>query len=315
MTKRILITGGAGNIGGSLSRRLVLDNDNQITIVDNLLTGSIDNLPKKKYSNWRFINSNVNDYSDISPIITSGAFDVIFHYAALVGVHRTLAHPKMVLDDIDGIKNIVSLAKNTGVKRVLFSSSSEIYGEPVEIPQVEATTPLNSRLPYAIVKNVAEAFCKAYHLEYGLNYTIFRFFNTYGPLQSNDFVVSRFIRKALDNKNIMIHGKGDQTRTFCFIDDNVDATILAMNEDHWLNDVVNIGSDVEISIVELAKKIIELTKSKSKIVHIEAREEGDMTRRKPDISKMRQVLQRELITLEKGIMLTIDSIVAQRGSS
>jgi len=198
---------------------------------------------------------------------------------------------------------------------VLFSSSSEIYGEPVEIPQVEATTPLNSRLPYAIVKNVAEAFCKAYHLEYNLNYTIFRFFNTYGPLQSNDFVMSRFIRQALGNKNITIHGTGEQTRTFCFIDDNLDATLLAMNEDHWLNDVVNIGSDVEISVVDLAKKIIELTSSKSNIVHIEAREEGDMTRRQPDISKMRHVLKRDLISLDKGIMLTVDSIVTRQRSS
>ena len=104
----------------------------------------------------------------------------------------------MVLEDIQGIKNVLDLCKSTGVKRVFYSSSSEVYGEPVELPQHEHTTPLNSRLPYAIVKNVGEAFCRSYQQEFGLEYTIFRFFNTYGPKQSTDFVMSKFLKKPLE---------------------------------------------------------------------------------------------------------------------
>lgn len=191
--RKILITGGAGNIGGSLARRLVQDSGNYVVIVDNLLTGSAGKLPDAKHRNWKFIKADVNQFNDIAPVVTSGSFNYVFHYAAVVGVQRTLAYPRLVLNDIDGIRNILDLAKNTGVDRVFYSSSSEVYGEPVEVPQVEATTPLNSRLPYAIVKNVAEAFCRSYQQEYGLDYTVFRFFNTYGPLQSEDFVISKFI--------------------------------------------------------------------------------------------------------------------------
>ena len=107
-------------------------------------------------------------------------FDFVFHYAAVVGVQRTLNNPALVLEDIQGIKNILDLCRRTGVKRVFYSSSSEVYGEPVEFPQNEETTPLNSRLPYAVVKNVGESFLRSYHKEYSLNYTIFRFFNVAG---------------------------------------------------------------------------------------------------------------------------------------
>ena len=184
-------------------------------------------------------------------------FDFVFHYAAVVGVKRTLKNPMMVLEDIEGIKNILLLSKNTGVKRVFYSSSSEVYGEPFEIPQNEKTTPLNSRLPYAIVKNIGEAFFKSYQEEYGLDYTVFRFFNTYGVNQSDDFVVPIFIKLALKNDPIHIYGDGLQTRSFCYVDDNVDACINAINAPSCLNDVINIGSDKEQTILSLAQEIKE----------------------------------------------------------
>jgi UDP-glucuronate decarboxylase len=209
--RKILITGGAGNVAGSLANRLVQDPDNFVVIVDNLLTGKLDKLPPGTFKNWKFIKADVNQFADLSPIMTAFSFDYVFHYAAVVGVKRTLDNPKMVLDDIDGIKNVLNLSKNTGVQRVFFSSSSEVYGEPFEIPQHEETTPLNSRLPYAIVKNVGEAFFKSYYQEYGLEFGIFRFFNTYGPRQSTDFVISRFIDLALKGEPITIYGDGSQT--------------------------------------------------------------------------------------------------------
>lgn len=299
MNTTILITGGAGNIGSAIAKKLAEDPNNFIVIVDNLSTGSLFKIPKA--DNVIFIKANANSYNDIVPIFGRYNFDYVFHYAAVVGVKRTLDNPMMVLDDIEGIKNILSLSKNSGVKRVFYSSSSEVYGEPFEITQNEKTTPLNSRLPYAIVKNVGEAFFKSYYEEYGLEYTIFRFFNTYGPNQSEDFVVPRFIKAALKNEPICLYGDGLQTRSFCYVDDNIDTCIKALYKDKCVNDVLNVGSDIEMTILNLAKKIISIANSESEIIHLPALEEGDMLRRCPDTSKMKAILGRELISLEDGI--------------
>ncbi|MFN8165099.1 MAG: NAD-dependent epimerase/dehydratase family protein [Bacteroidia bacterium] len=301
MKRKILITGGAGFIGSSLAERLSHDPDNYIVIVDNLLTGSFSKVPKSVHQNVKFIKANANDIMDLSSIFHAYKFDYVFHYAAVVGVKRTLAHPVMVLNDLTGINNILNLSKNTGVKRVFYTSSSEVYGEPVEYPQNEHTTPLNSRLPYAIVKNVGEAYLRSFKREYDLDFTIFRLFNTYGPKQSTDFVISKFLNAAMKDKEITIYGDGSQTRTFCFIDDHLDATTNAFYNNLLVNDVANIGSDQEISMLELAKFIVKLTNSKSSIVHMPALKEGDMTRRKPDVTKMRELLQRDFTSLEHGI--------------
>lgn len=311
MTK-ILVTGGAGFIASCLIEKLVQDKDCYVVAVDNFLTGHPDRILPAETENYTFIKGDVNNYNDLSGIMLSWKFDYVFHYAAVVGVKRTLDNPVMVLEDITGIKNILQLAKNTGVKRIFFSSSSEVYGEPVEFPQNEQTTPLNSKLPYAIVKNIGEAFCRSYHQEYGLNFTLFRFFNTYGPKQSADFVMSRFIKAALKNEPITIYGDGLQTRTFCYVDDNIDACIKAFKENKFVNDVVNIGNDIEITILHLAQSIIKITGSSSPIVHLPALKEGDMTRRNPDIGKMKQLLQRELTPFETGIQHIIQSPVFQK---
>jgi len=298
---RILITGGAGFIASELADKLSHNPKNRIVIVDNLQTGSRRKIPKGMYGNITFIKCDVNRFKDISAVFFRYKFDYIFHYAALVGVKRTLQNPVKVLDDINGIRNILDLSKNTGVDRVFYSSSSEVYGEPVEIPQNEDTTPLNSKLPYAIVKNIGEAFLRSYHVEYDLDYTIFRFFNTYGCKQSPDFVISKFIRAALKNEDVTIYGEGNQTRTFCYVDDNVDAVIGSLKHEDSRNNIINIGSNVEASIKSVAEIIIRITGSKSKIIHLPPLEEGDMTRRMPDNSKMMSILGRDLLPLEKGI--------------
>ena len=298
---KILVTGGAGFIGSAVAEKLAKDPENFVVIVDNLLTGSIKKVPESDFNNIRFIKCDANDYKDISSVFYAYTFDYVFHYAAVVGVKRTLQNPVMVLKDIEGLNNILSLSKNTGVKRVYYSSSSEVYGEPVEFPQNEETTPLNSRLPYAIVKNVGEAYLKSYQREFGLEYTIFRFFNTYGPKQSKEFVISRFLYMALQNQDITIYGDGSQTRTFCYINDNVDACVSAFYNDMYVNDVVNIGGNIEVPIKELAEIIIDVTGAKSKLVHWPALEEGDMTRRLPDTSKMVELLKREVTPLKEGL--------------
>ncbi|HVA97678.1 MAG TPA: NAD-dependent epimerase/dehydratase family protein [Bacteroidia bacterium] len=301
MTNKILVTGGAGFIASALAEKLAENAENFIVIVDNFLTGDVKKVPVSKHANIKFIKCDVNDFKDISGVFFSYSFNYIFHYAAVVGVNRTLEHPVMVLNDLSGIKNILNLSKNTGVKRVYFSSSSEVYGEPVEYPQNEETTPLNSRLPYAIVKNAGEAYLKSYKKEFDLDYTVFRFFNTYGPKQSKDFVVSKFIAAALKNEPIFIYGDGKQTRTFCFINDNIDACLNAFYKNKFVNDVVNIGGDIEITILDLANTIIKICNSSSKINFLPALEEGDMTRRKPDTSKMKLLLERKPLSLEEGL--------------
>lgn len=306
--KKILITGAAGFIPSSLADKMLEDGNTFVVGVDNFLTGKSYNLPQASTPNYTFIKADTNDYADISAVMLAYRFDYVFHYSAVVGVKRTLENPLMVLDDIKGIQNVLHLSKNTGVKRVFFASSSEVYGEPVEFPQNEFTTPLNSKLPYAIVKNIGEAFLKSYHLEHKLDYTIFRFFNTYGPKQSTDFVLSKFIRCALEHKDITLYGDGLQTRTFCHINDNIEATIKCLNEDLFVNDVVNLGSDNEITIQQLADIVIRLTGSRSKIVHLPALPEGDMRRRCPDNSKMRAILSRDLTPLETGIGMILEKI-------
>lgn len=288
-------------MASALAEKLAENPEDTIVIVDNLVSGSMKKVPVSKHKNIHFIKCDVNQFNDISSVCFAWKFDYVFHYAALVGVKRTLANPVKVLEDIEGIKNILNISKNTGVKRIYYSSSSEVYGEPVQIPQNEHTTPLNSRLPYAIVKNLGEAFLRSYQEEFEQEHTVFRFFNTYGPKQSEDFVISKFIRAAMAGNDITIYGDGMQTRTFCYIDDNTLACEKIFRQNLHVNDVVNIGSDIEVTILELAETIIRLSGSGSQLKYLPPLPEGDMTRRKPDIAKMNDVLKKPLLPLEEGI--------------
>ncbi|MDO9000574.1 MAG: NAD-dependent epimerase/dehydratase family protein [Bacteroidota bacterium] len=303
---KILVTGGAGNIGSALVDKLIQNPHNFVVIVDNLSTGNLSKLPSSKQTNWKFIKGDVNHLNDLSSIMLSYHFDYVFHLAAVVGVIRTQENPIDVLDDIEGIKNILNLSKNTSVKHVYFSSSSEVYGEPVELPQNEHLTPLNSRVPYAVVKNLGECFFRSYWQVYHLPYTIFRFFNTYGPNQSVDFVVARFLSAALKNEDITIYGDGLQTRTFTYVDDTINVCTKIFEDKLLINDVINIGNDALMTIKDLAELTIKIAKSNSKIIYLPPLKEGDMTRRQPDNTKMRQILNKKLISIDEGIKLMMN---------
>jgi len=305
MPKRVLITGGAGNIGGSLARHLSAEGAYELVVVDNLQSGAMEKMPPPS-ANFTFVRGDVNNYADVAPIFTSYRPDYVFHCAATVGVARTLKNPLQVLDDIDGIRNVLTLSKGTRVKRVFYASSSEVYGEPVELPQREETTPLNSRLPYAVVKNLGEIYFRTYEREFGLPYTVFRFFNTYGPLQSDDFVIPKFVAAAVRGEDLTIYGDGKQTRTFCYVDDCVEFQVLCLEKDLFVNATVNVGSDVEIEIAELAELVRSLVNPRVKIVHGPPLLEGDMTRRRPDNSRMKKALGRELVPLREGILKTAE---------
>ena len=299
MKKKILITGGAGFIGSNLANKLQSYKNFEVHVCDNLTTGYRKNIIKAV----KYYKLDVNSYEALHKIFKKNQYDYVYHYAAVVGVIRTLNNPIDVLNDIKGLENIFKLCVKFKIKRLLYSSSSEVYGEPVHIPQNEEITPLNSKLPYAVVKNVGESFCKAYNYKYKLNYNILRFFNTYGLNQSNDFVISKFINLAKKNLPITIHGDGKQTRTYCHITDNIDTTIKLLNSSKYKNQVINIGHNKIYSVKQIAKKIIKIFNSKSKIVHINALKEGDMTRRQPDNTKMVSILNRKLISLDDGLLM------------
>ncbi|NJK42501.1 MAG: NAD-dependent epimerase/dehydratase family protein [Aquincola sp.] len=305
----ILVTGGAGNIGSALVRVLASRPNTVVVVADNLLTGSAEKI--RDVPNLSFVKADCNDFDDIASLFYRFHFTHVFHFAAVVGVQRTLANPMLVLRDIAGIENVLRLCKNTGVQRVYYSSSSEVYGEPFEIPQNESTTPLNSRLPYAVVKNVCEVYLRTFQREYGLPYTIFRFFNTYGPRQSEDFVLPRYVQAALRGDPLLVYGDGSQTRTFCYVDDTVEACVKAHESNVFENDVINVGSEDEITIVELARFVIRLADSSSRIEFRPPLAEGDMTRRRPDTAKMRQLLDRPLVKLEDGIRRLLEHYAGQ----
>ncbi len=302
----VLLTGVAGFIGSHTVKTL-LEQEYQVIGVDNFLTGKEDNLEDLMSENFNLIRANVNNPAEVNKIFSDFSISYVFHYAAVVGVERTLKNPLLVLEDIKGIKNICENSVKHKIKRVFFSSSSEVYGESLQFPQKEEETPLNSRLPYAIVKNFSEVTLKSFNFEYGLNYTIFRFFNTYGPKQSEDFVMTKFISQALRGEDITIYGEGNQTRTFCYVEDNTKFTTSCLILPKTINQTYNVGTCKETSILELAELIKRITKSKSKIKHLSPLKEGDMGRRIPSIEKMmNSVGEKKFIPLEIGIEKTID---------
>lgn len=294
---KVLVTGGLGFIGSHLVDDLVAKG-HEVTVIDNLSTGSEANANP----NARYIEYDVNGEMDYERI---GVQDYVFHYAACVGVQRTLHNPRLVFEDIEGMKHIMDFCKCLQVKRLFFSSSSEVYGEPVEVPQHEESTPLNSRLPYAIVKNLIEAYLKTNSEE--VKYTIFRFFNTYGERQRDDFVISKFIKSALRNEPITIYGNGSQTRSFMYIKDNIRATTSALDIYQSENMTINIGSGVEVTVSLLAEMIRNFADSSSEIIYLPPLKEGDMTRRCPDTRRMENLLDfHDYTSLEDGLRKLIE---------
>ena len=307
MKDYILITGVAGNIGSSLALSLLKKKYNIIGI-DNFLTGKKKKLPNKSYRNFKFIFGDVNNKKKISNIFKSYKIKFIFHFSAVVGVQRTQQFPLKVMNDIVGTKNLLDLSVKYKIKRFFYSSSSEIYGEPVKLPLHEENSPLNSRIPYSVVKNVSENYVKIFKEVFNLNYTIFRFFNTFGPNQSEDFVIPKFVKLALKNLSIPIYGDGRQTRTFLYIDDNIDTIINCFEKNLYINDILNIGSHIQYRIIDLAKKIVQLTNSSSKLKYLPALTKGDMKRRQPDNKKMKKALRKKFMNLDLALQKYINYI-------
>ena len=301
----VLITGGAGFVGSHLIERFISKQYN-VTVIDNLLTGSKKNVePFLENDNFTFIDFDVQNHIEISQDL-----DYVLHLASAASPKAYTQHPINTLKAGSiGTINTLGLAKAKGAKYLL-TSTSEVYGDPQISPQPETywgnVNPNGVRSMYDEAKRFAEAAVASYNRIYNLDTRIVRLFNTYGPkMKINDGrVVTNFISQAISGEDITIYGNGDQTRSFCFVDDTVLGIIKAMESDS--SEVFNIGNPNEITILQLAEKVISLTNSKSSIKFVELPEDDPM-QRKPDITKANKKLNWfPEVSLEDGLMKTIE---------
>ena len=301
----ILVTGGAGFIGSHLVEKF-LSAGEKVIVVDNLLTGAIENLSLfNDNPNFIFMNHDVQHHIDIEMEL-----DYVLHLASAASPKAYTEYPINTLKaGSSGTINTLGLAKAKNAKYLL-TSTSEVYGNPKVSPQSETywgnVNPNGPRSMYDEAKRFSEAAVSSYNRIYNLNTRIVRLFNTYGPKMKIDDgrVVTNFIFQALNGKDITIYGNGDQTRSFCYIEDTLSGIIKAMDSES--SEVFNIGNPNEITVKKLAEIIIELTNSNSSLKFLELPEDDPM-QRKPDISKAKEFLKWSPTTpLEEGLIKTID---------
>jgi UDP-glucuronate decarboxylase len=305
LERRVLVTGGAGFLGSHLCERL-LEAGNQVLCVDNFFTGARRNIEHLlDHKHFELLRHDISH-----PLFVE--VDEIYNLACPASpIHYQRDPVQTTKTSVLGAYNMLGLAKRLHCK-ILQASTSEVYGDPAEHPQTEAywgnVNPIGSRSCYDEGKRCAETLFFDYRRQHSVKIKIARIFNTYGPrMHPNDGrVISNFIMQALLGKDITVHGRGNQTRSFCYVDDLIDAFTLMMNAPEEVTGPINIGNPIEFTILELAKKIIALTGSSSKIVRLPLPED-DPKQRKPDIQRARDTLGWEpSIGLEDGLIRTIE---------
>ena len=293
----ILVTGGAGFIGSHLCDKLI-QLGGKVVCVDNFFTGKEENIAHLlENDNFLLIQGDANHYGFLESVFKIGV-DYVFHYAAILGVQRVIEQPLLVLQDIKGIEAILELSKKYGVKKVLFSSSSEAYGFTSELPlsedgghEIENSQGDNIHI-YALIKLMGEKIMKVYNDKYGLPTCSLRFFNVFGPRQESSaygFVVGVFIEQILANQNPTVFGDGYQTRDFIYVPDNVRLSIKALLSDDTNGEVVNIGVGRQTTILDLAERLIKISQKDLRPVFVNTRK-SEIRYRSPDTSKMRRLL-------------------------
>ena len=303
-SKRVVITGAAGFIGSHLSETL-LDRGYSVVGIDNLLTGDTANIAHLANRDFVFIKHDVTNYINVE-----GPVYAVLHWASPASPidYLELPIPTLKVGAL-GTHKALGLAKAKNARFVL-ASTSEVYGDPLEHPQKETywgnVNPIGPRGVYDEAKRFAEAMTTAYRRYHNVDAKIVRIFNTYGPRMRvrDGRAVPAFMSQALRNEDVTIFGKGDQTRSFCYVTDLVDGILRLMESD--VHDPVNIGNPHEMTIEEIARAIIEIAGSKSKIVH-RPLPEDDPKVRKPDITRARTLLGWEpKVPLEEGLQKTLE---------
>lgn len=302
---RVVVSGGAGFLGSHLCDRLV-EREDEVVCVDNLLTGSIGNIEHLcGHEGFQFIEADVSD-----PVDVPGPIDAIMHLASPASPVDFERIPVEILKvGSMGTYNLLNLARRTGA-RFFLASTSEIYGDPLVHPQPETywgnVNPIGPRGVYDEAKRFAESMTMAFHRKHGMEVRIVRIFNTYGPRMRPDDgrVVSNFITQALRNNPITLFGDGSQTRSFCYVDDQVSGHLALLDSDH--TGPFNIGNENEFTIEELAELVIKVTNSSSELAYAPLPTD-DPTRRRPDLTETTTKLGwKPIVELEEGIRRTAD---------
>ena len=300
---RTLVTGGAGFLGSHLCEYL-LNKEHEVICMDNLITGSKQNISGIKNGNFHFVNHNVSEFIDLD-----GDLDYILHFASPASPIDYLDLPIQTLKvGALGTHNALGVAKAKNAT-FLLASTSEVYGDPLVHPQPEEywgnVNPIGPRGVYDEAKRFAEAITMAYHRTHGINTKIVRIFNTYGPRMriKDGRAIPNFLKQALTGEDLTIYGNGSQTRSFCYVTDLVEGIYrLLMSDQH---EPVNIGNPIEMTIQQMANKILQATQSKSKIVQLPLPEDDPKTRQ-PNITLARKLLDWEpKVSLDEGLESTL----------
>lgn len=302
--KSVLVTGGAGFVGSNLVRRLIREGA-KVTVLDDLFTGTLDNLPP---SGFEFIEGSVCDAALIDKVVPEHA--VIFHLAARNIIVSTKNPREDFESNIGGTLNVLMAARNSKVERILYTSSTSVYGNPRYLP-INEDDHLSLLTPYAVSKLGGENYCMAFYESYGLPTTAVRYSNVYGPGQhpANPYcgVVAKFIEALFEGRSPIIHGDGNQTRDFTFVDDAVEATLAAARSDRALGEVFNVGTGVETRVNELVATLIKVTGANVEPTHSDRRDIDNIRRRVVNIEKTRRALRWvPEVTLEKGLRRTVE---------
>lgn len=307
----VLITGGAGFLGSYVCNQLIREGAH-VTVLDNFSSGVRERLrPLFKCAQFRLVTGDIRDETVVKECVKN--MDIVFHLAAKVGVIRAASQGIDVLDtSLKGISLLLSESVHYNVSTFVFSSSSEVYGEPARLPSRE-DDPLQPQSTYAIAKVAAERYCEEYNRLYGIDTPIFRYFNAYGPLQSENFVISRFLQCALSGVDLPVYGDGSQTRDFCYIDDAVQLTLEAVRRSTGAH-IYNIGSGKKTSLTQLAECVAALSPHSCQIKYIpldgRRPHEYEIVRRQADISKIVNTCGfSPQYTLEKGLQKCFEALM------
>lgn len=311
--RRVLVTGGAGFIGQEMVRQLH-QLGKEVVVFDR--AWPIEQARGRFPEGVEVVSGSVLDLTDLRSAMEG--CDAVIHLAAVLGVQRTEEQKLYTIEvNVNGTQNVLAIAHAHGVKKVLLSSSSEVYGEPFETP-IRETTPTQGKSVYGVTKLVGEELCKAYNQRYpDLNYTIVRYFNVYGPSQVSEFVLTKFVRAVMEDKSPTIIGDGSQVRAFCFVEDCCRGTLEALEQKVADGDVFNIGNPAEpVTLTELAERVIRVM-GKEGVIRPEydrSFESGNRTKereifqRTVDISKAKMILGYEpQIPLDEGIKRLVDA--------
>ena len=301
---KILVTGGAGFIGQNLVNKLSELHD--VVIFDNGFRGSFTKSDNKKI---KFVNGDITKISDWEQIPLE--IDSVFHLGAINGTKFFYEIPEKVLDvNIKGMQNLLEFSRKRDIDNILFTSSSEVYGYPKIFPTPETeelSIPdvYNPRFSYSSSKIIGEVLCINFTQKYNLKHTIVRYHNIYGPNMGHEHVMPQFIKKLIKNEEFSVEGDGTETRSFCFIDDAIDATLLVNDDDSFKNRIFNVGNDVETSISDLLELLSKIS-GKAIKPKFKPKDHAGTKRRVPEISKARSLGYNPKITLENGLRITCD---------